>query len=197
MKPEYEEEATKCFEGTNVAITTHGKRHLGAAIGSKDFINEYVSRKVKHWVDEIKMLSKIAMSQPHAAFSAFTHGLAGKWLYISRTISGINHQPAFHSIYRRTFPLLTIEEGLALPARLGGVGLVNPVTNVQDEFESSCKITSPLVTLIINQDPNARFDKDVKSLKASVRKEDTPPFTTMKYEMLLQIFLQKYATTPV
>ena len=30
-----------------------------------------------------------ATSQPHAAYTAFTRGLAGKWAYIARTISNV------------------------------------------------------------------------------------------------------------
>jgi hypothetical protein len=35
VKPEFENVANNAFAGTDVRITTHGKRHLGAAIGSK------------------------------------------------------------------------------------------------------------------------------------------------------------------
>jgi len=44
---------------------------------------------VKDWVHEIEILSKIALTEPHAAFAAFTHCLQAKWNYISRTIPGV------------------------------------------------------------------------------------------------------------
>ncbi len=37
VKAQYLEKATQLFAGTNVNITTQGKRHLGAAIGNRDF----------------------------------------------------------------------------------------------------------------------------------------------------------------
>ena len=33
-----------------------------------------------------KVLSDVAKSQPHAAFAALTHGLMGKWNFLSRTV---------------------------------------------------------------------------------------------------------------
>ena len=38
VKEPYVEMATDIFEGTNIIITTRGKRHLGAALGSQEFI---------------------------------------------------------------------------------------------------------------------------------------------------------------
>ena len=71
VKPEFEKVAKDAFAGTNVRITTHGKRHLGAAIGSKTFAEEYVSNKVAVRTKDIKNLAQIALSQPHAAKKAF------------------------------------------------------------------------------------------------------------------------------
>ena len=52
------------FKGTNINFTIEGKRHLGAALGSKDFRDEYASGKVSDWCDELDRLSEIAKSQP-------------------------------------------------------------------------------------------------------------------------------------
>ena len=72
VKEEHESKAKELFADTDVHITINGKRHLGAAIGAKSFSEEYVSRKVGEWVNEIKSLSTIALTQPHAAYAAFT-----------------------------------------------------------------------------------------------------------------------------
>ena len=37
----------------------------------------YMSRKVEEWTKEIKHLAKVAVSQPHAAYAAFTHQVDG------------------------------------------------------------------------------------------------------------------------
>ncbi len=58
-----------------MSITVEGKRHLGAAIGTNSFVESYVKRKVSGWVHEVERLSSIAVTQPHAAYAAFTQAL--------------------------------------------------------------------------------------------------------------------------
>ena len=79
VKPKLLDEATKLFENTNVQITTQGQRHLGAAIGTPTFAEEYVAGKIDKCMVEISSLSKLAFSQPHAAYTAFVHGLVSRW----------------------------------------------------------------------------------------------------------------------
>ena len=50
------------------------------------FIESYVQRKVTTWIDKLERLSSIAITQPHAAFAAFTHGLT---TYLARTTPNI------------------------------------------------------------------------------------------------------------
>ena len=90
VKPEFEESAKSIFEGTNICITTGGSRHLGAVIGSSECRDEFVVDKVKTWIDEIRVLADIALTQPHAAYSALTHGVASRWSFITRTIPDIH-----------------------------------------------------------------------------------------------------------
>jgi len=78
VKEEHLENATQAFADTGIQITTEGKRHLGAAIGSHTFTNEYVGNKVHEWTEEVKRLAHVATSQPHAAYAAFVHGLVGR-----------------------------------------------------------------------------------------------------------------------
>ena len=82
------EEATALFQRTGVFITVEGKRHLGAAVGTNSFVENYVQRKVSGWVREVERLS-IAITQPHAAYDAFTHGLTSRCNYLARTITDI------------------------------------------------------------------------------------------------------------
>ena len=57
VKDEYEDEAKAMFGDTYISVTTCGKRHLGAAVGSRDFATEYVSRKVEEWCEELMSLA--------------------------------------------------------------------------------------------------------------------------------------------
>ena len=60
VKPGFEGSAKSIFEGMNIHITTGGTRHLGAAIGSKEYREDYVATKVKTWIEEIHVLTDIA-----------------------------------------------------------------------------------------------------------------------------------------
>ena len=125
--------------------------------------NNYVSCKVKEWVDDIMHLAAVASFQPHAAYAAFTHGLSSRWNYLSRIIPDIKHLlPLEKAIHQHLIPALTGREAcspterelLSLPARLGGLGLINPATNSSEAFTASERITAPLAALIISQGSN-------------------------------------------
>ena len=46
--------AEEIFKDTGVQITCEGKKHLGAALGSKSFKKEFVTKKVDDCVKDIK-----------------------------------------------------------------------------------------------------------------------------------------------
>lgn len=172
-----EKYAKETFSQSGVKFTTTGKRHLGACIGSEGFRNEYVTRKVEEWCKELKKLSSFAIEEPHAAFSAFTHGEIHRFSYFLRTIPGMEE-------YLK--PLDAIIDDMLLPALLGhsvsenerqlfkrsiadgGLGIPILMEKSTTELESSKKITAPLVETIIKQGTelpskeivkNARFER--------------------------------------
>ena len=50
-------------------MTVEGKRHLGAALGSRLFTEQYVSEKVESWSHCVTKLSDIAKVHLHAVYS--------------------------------------------------------------------------------------------------------------------------------
>ena len=70
------------FHDTAVDVTTDGRPHLGAPVGT---LESFTIDKILSWISAVDILSSIAMSQPHAAYSCFTDGLINCWLYASRT----------------------------------------------------------------------------------------------------------------
>ena len=178
VKAQFLEKAKQLFADTNVNITTQGKRHLGAAIGNRDFIEQYVKEKVKMWTQELHQLAEIATSQPHAAYASFTHGLSSRWTYLQRTIPDINDlfQPLEEAIHQSFIPALTgrppcsklTRDLLALPVRHGGMGLINPTDTSNLNFQASEKMTSPLVEIILSQDQT----KDVDATKIATLKKE-------------------------
>ena len=78
-KPEKEEIIREIFKETEINITTEGKRHLGAVVGSRSYLNEYVNEKVEEWVKEIINLADFATTQPQASYAVYTFGLKHRW----------------------------------------------------------------------------------------------------------------------
>ena len=67
--------------------------------------------------------------------------------------SGVCHSPVLHSSSDKLVSPGDLErELLALPTRLGGLGLVNPAAQSDDAYEASVNITAPLAALIVEQE---------------------------------------------
>ena len=112
-----------------------------------------------------------------------SHGLAGKWSYLTRTVPSISdHLKALDNILRSDFiPNLTgrpppndIERKLmALPARLGGLGIGISSQNSDDAFIASLLVTAPLRQLIHSNDTiySHQALADQMSAKADIRRK--------------------------
>ena len=182
VKPDKENVARELFNGTNIKITSTGACHLEATVGSEEFKEEYVKMKVEEMTMELKKLSKIGETEPHAAYAAFTHGWKHKWTYLSRTIADIGElmRPLENCIRYSFIPAITNghkcndEERLilTLPPRLGGLGIPNPVTSADQEYNNSLKVTSALAERIITQEQwNDVDEQNIKEIKSKISKE--------------------------
>ena len=63
-KPAKEESVREAFKDTSINVIVQGQKHLGAAIGSREYLEEYVSEKVTDWINDIAKLAELARSQP-------------------------------------------------------------------------------------------------------------------------------------
>ena len=59
------------------------------AIGSSLYVRQLFEGKVKGWSSDVIHLARITQSQPYAEYSAFTKGLASRWVYVSRTVPDV------------------------------------------------------------------------------------------------------------
>ena len=143
VKPQHLEQAHQVFADINVNITAEGRPYLGAAIGTTSCIADYVAKKVNLWIEELTLLAAISRSQPHSAYSTFTHG---KWLFIARTIPDVSsyYEPLEVCVHQVFIPAVTgrLPPGdlqrnlLALPPRFGGLGIVDPVQLSSVEYDA-------------------------------------------------------------
>ena len=198
MKEDIFEEAMETFHGSNLNITREGKQQLGSAVGTNSFVESFVKSKVDGWVKEIEALAEIAVTQPHAAFAAFTHCVKHKWNFIVRTTPGIGDllQPLEDKIVNCLLPAITgrdtlssIErELLALPARLGGMGIPNPTLQAHASYLGSKRITAPLAALIIQQ--SGEIPEEIKMNQAKEKRQvrhQRPDEEKKKQEELLRV----------
>ena len=149
------------FEGSGIQVTANGQHHLGAAIGSRRFAEEYVAEKVKLWSEKIRALSNFAQAHPHSAYTAFTNGVIHKWNFLMRTAKSIGDlpEPVEDAIHQFLIPALSgrsqcselDRELFSLPCRLGGLNILNPKKYGDIQYSGSRRISAPLASLIEQQ----------------------------------------------
>lgn len=52
VKPEKLKEVNDVFAETRINITTKWRKHLGAALGQRSYLEDYVCSKVKEWISD-------------------------------------------------------------------------------------------------------------------------------------------------
>ena len=84
-------QAKELFKDTAINITSQGRPHLGAPLGSRDYVDQFVRDKVSTWSESLLRLVEVAKIQPHVAHSAFTHGISNLWQFLCRTTPNVCH----------------------------------------------------------------------------------------------------------
>ena len=126
-------------------------------------------------MEDIPELSEIAKEEPQLAFNV---GVSQRWKFVQRTIKNIAHlfEPLEQMIRDKFIPAICgreisdMERRLfALPYRLGGLGIVNPVESADAEYERSKIITSELTSMIFAQEEDySKFSQEeAKKAKAN------------------------------
>ena len=83
---------------------------------------------------------------PHAAYTAFTFGIKHSWNFLMRTVPNIKDllNPLENAIRQKLIPALAgghnptqlDREIIALPPRLGGLGMPNPIKIADAEHQN-------------------------------------------------------------
>ena len=181
VKEPYLTLASSVFANAGIQITTEGRRHLGAVIGSESNKIEFVERKVSEWVGEMNVLSRIALTEPHAAYCAFTNGIRHEYTFVLRTIPDISDQLkpldiAIDSFIESLFYGHEISESdrtlFALPVRLGGLGLIIPSKISETQYVNSVTVTKKLTEHVKEQREYLDIDwEENQVLKAKLKAE--------------------------
>ena len=183
--------AKELFETDGVKITVEGKRQIGAAIGTEEFMEQFVKDKVEKWVLDVEQISKVANAEPQVALSAFNTGLSQRWKFIQRTMSGVGplFQPLEDAIRNKLLPELCGRQVsdserrlMALPYRYGGLGVLDPTQTAEREYSASIRITSSLTDLICSQ------EIDITRLDGNAIAEAKSEMTRLKEERFQEEF---------
>ena len=181
VKEQFKDSAQELFGKYGIQITTQGRPLLGAPIGTADFSDQYINDMVSCWDTELKVLTGFASLQPQAAYAAYTHGLHGKWSYLSRACHITKDQfcPLEERIRRSLIPAISgravnddERDLLGLPARMGGLGLANPASEAEFAYATARQVTKPLVESILGQNerPMAEIFSDQHSATIEARR---------------------------
>ena len=54
VKQEYVQSAKGLFDGSGITVIADGDRYLGAAIGTRTYIEQYVKNKISEFIGEVK-----------------------------------------------------------------------------------------------------------------------------------------------
>ena len=159
--------ATALFQNSGIQITTEGLPLLGAPLGNVDYCTPFLKSKSSSLVQEVRTLARIARTEPQAAYSAFTHGLAGKWNYLTRVSPTFREflEPLESTIRTEYLASLTgrcisdLERSLLhLPARLGGLAVCNPCLSADHSFQSTSEQVKPVVDYILDPESTTLED---------------------------------------
>ena len=148
------EKARKIFEGTDIKLTTSGRKYLGGFIGIAEGKDAYVNGLVQQWCAQLKVLCDVAKSEPQAAYVAFVAGFKHKLTYHIRTIPDMHQYLAPFDLILDTIFIPAITDGhhcsvderllLSLPPKKGSLSIHIFTTWSMTEFSNSQKVTSNL-----------------------------------------------------
>lgn len=132
-------------------------------MGTQDEKKAYANKKIDEWVSKTRKMTEAAHSSPQAVHTAFTKSLQCQWAFLQRVVEGTGDvfKPLWHVISRELIPAIfgrdilgrNEVEVLALPARLGGIGMINPTIDRESSFQSSKRTAEKVILSISTGDP--------------------------------------------
>ena len=162
MKEVFRLLAERQFHDININLTTTGKQHLGAVIEERT-IRKNIAKKGCEMKKELKILTKIASTEPQALYCAYVSRYKHKFTYFISTIKQMDkYLQQIDDVIQSKLTLAITgghicseEECKLLSLSCLYVGLCIPILKeiVPREFENSVKTTEALS----NQIPGRQY----------------------------------------
>ena len=212
-KPEYYQQALEAFP--DIEVTTVGHEFLGSFIGSHAGTQVFVEEQVKIWSEDIEALVKVAEFDPQLAYCAYVFGTSHRWQFVCRTTPNISAalKDLEDLIRSKLIPVITGKEFcsdemrsiLRLPARLGGMGFLNPTEEADYEYENSKIATAELSKAIFEQQERLVIDNDAeketlkeiverKSARLNLMQDEVKAATTDHMQKIIELSSEKGAS---
>ena len=213
VKPQHLERANVLFP--DIKITTVGHEFLGSYIGNEEGTTNYVNAQISEWTKDIDALIEVAKYEPQLAYIAYVFGTSRRWQFLCRTTPGIaaTLSKLEDQIKGKLIPAIfgerTISDDLrkvcSLPARLGGLGLLNPVEEATHEYECSKIMTQQITEAIYLQHEALAIDekleeeariavKGMKQEKIEALKEELSTYLSPDLLKLINLSAEKGAS---
>ena len=160
VKPQYLKQSRETFSNSGLKITTEGRRHLGASVGTTGYKKEYLDQLIDTWIEELGHLSEIAKTEPHIAYTAYVFGFQHKYTYFMRTLPDIKQLllrldaaiDDFICTMLNKYHFSELERTwFSLPVKFGGLGIIVPSQLCDVYYDNSKAVTKGLVDRIVNQ----------------------------------------------
>ena len=141
------------------------------------YIYIYFDIEIESWKEDITGLSEIAANEPQLSYAAFVFGTSKRWNFVCRTTPDISehlHHLEYHiketfipSIIGKMFVPDYIRDIISLPAKMGGLGILDCTKTANLEYQNSIDATEQLTEAIYNQ--NLLFDQDVEKQHTTIK----------------------------
>ena len=169
-RPEHYQKALEMFP--NITVTVCGQKYLdkdgnekipaylGSYIGEQQTLEDFISKQVHDWLNDIDELTDFAKTDPQLAYAAYIYGTSKRWQFVCRTTPGISDmlQPLEDKIRSCLIPAIIGREVISddmrylfsLPPRLGGLGFLIPTDKAHHKYSYSLLATKQLTDAIFN-----------------------------------------------
>jgi hypothetical protein len=143
---------------------SEGHRYLGGFVGSGAAEAAWLDPQVDQWVDGVEALAMVARRYPQTAYAGFAKSIQAEWQYLQRVTPHIEQafaqlEKAIAQVFLPALLDASIEEVaklrplLALPVRLGGLGIPDPTTTGAACFDASSEGTRLLQDSLVQGAP--------------------------------------------
>ena len=138
---------------------TRGQRYVGGFVGSDDARERWLRPQVEKWAEAVRVLGRIAVHHPQAAYCGLAHSLQSEWQYLQRVVPGIGDAfgPVEEAICKDFLPKLFGVESITddlraltcFSVKRTGLGIPDPTTTAERCHDTSAETCEVLTASMV------------------------------------------------